>query len=85
MTNITITEEVYKLYKALRCKRPNFRKEDYIWKLGTNTIARLLSELNPNAIVINPEEYGYLYGIRVESDFDDDNGLRLMEDITNKI
>ena len=82
--NDVIMTQIYCLYKALRRKRPNFKTEDYIWKLGSNTIARLLSELNPNAVVTNPEEYGYLYGIKVERDEDPD-GLRILEDITPKL
>ena len=85
--NGEIMSNIYLLYKALRYKRPNFREYNYIWKLGCNTMQKLVREVHTQTeeISINGlDDYGYLYGIKVERDEDPD-GLRILEDITPKL
>ena len=86
--NGEIMSNIYLLYKALRYKRPNFRENNYIWKIGAYTMQKLLREVaayTKEEISVNGlNDYGYLYGIKVERDEDPD-GLRILEDITLKL
>ena len=84
-----IMSYIYLLYKTLRHKRPDFHEKDYIWKIGACTMQKLLREVaaytkTEEISVTVPNEYGYLYGIKVERDEDPD-GLRILEDITLKL
>lgn len=84
-----IMSYIYLLYKALRHKRPDFQEKDYIWKIGDYTMQKLLREVaaytkTEEVSVTKLNDYGYLFGIKVERDNDED-GLRLMEDITLKL
>ena len=84
-----IMSYIYLLYKTLRHKRPDFHEKDYIWKIGAYTMQKLVRELagytkTEEMSVYGLNDYGYLYGIKVERDENPD-GLRILEDITLKL
>lgn len=84
-----IMSYIYLLYKALRYKRPDFQEKDYIWKIGAYTMQKLLREgaaytKTEEISVTGLNDYGYLYGIKVERDENPD-GIRILEDITLKL
>lgn len=85
--NGEIMTQIYCLYISLRHKKQNFRERNYIWKLGCNTVQKLVREVytQTEEISVNGlDDYGYLFGIKVERDEDPD-GLRILEDITLKL
>lgn len=84
-----IMSYIYLLYKALRHKRPDFHEKDYIWKIGDYTMQKLVREVaaytkTEEISVTGPNDYGYLFGIKVERDEDPD-AIRILEDITLKL
>lgn len=75
------------LYDTLRTERPDYRRENYKWKIGLYVLNDILSiygqGLNFNDL--NRDKPKTLFGIEVEVDTINPYNLQLYEDITNKI
>lgn len=71
------------LYFTLRLHRPNYKADDYKWRLGTAVIRQCNDFYN--TFEYNTSEKKTLYGIDVEIDYSNPYNLQLYEDITNKL
>ena len=80
----TVKEMIQALFIALQEEYPNFQTNDFIWRLGTET----LKELGFDEELFE-SKYTYtiatLFGISIEVDFLNPNNLQLLWDITEKI
>lgn len=76
------------LYNTLRECKPNFRPEEYKWRLGGFVICELDSTYNMGItehMLFHKDEKATLYGIEIEIDRENPYNVQLFEDITNKI
>ena len=76
------------LYHNLRKYRPNFKPDDYRWRLGAAVIYDLDAKYNYGIalkIVLHRDEMPTLFDIKIVIDYSNPYNLQLFEDITNKI
>ncbi len=76
------------LYHTLRQCRPDFKSDDYRWKLGAAVIYDLDSMYHYGIALqtmLHSDEVPTLFGIKIDIDYENPYTLQLFEDITNKI
>jgi hypothetical protein len=73
------------LYSTLRECKPNFRPEEYKWRLGGFVLDSLYNMGIASQMLFHKDEKPTLYGIEIEIDRENPYNLQLFEDITNKI
>ena len=79
------------LYRTLRAKRPRYSCHNFFWKLGTNVISELELKMRPLYYMENEskidlsDENHRLFGIRVETDYNNPDNIQLFEDITREL